>query len=146
MEVKTMREHLSVRLFGYRSAAFLLGTFGVLALLLSSIGLYGVVSFSVSRRVREMGIRISLGANAGQVVRMLVGRAMGIVVAGGLTGLAVAAVLARLVRAFLVGISPNDPATLVGIPLLLGGVALAAALIPARRATRMHPVEALRTE
>jgi len=146
MEVKTMREHLSVRLFGYRSAAFLLGAFGVLALLLSSIGLYGVVSFSVSRRARETGIRISLGANAGQVVRMLVGRAMGIVVAGGLAGLALAAILARLIRVFLVGISPTDPVTLVGIPLLLGVVALVAAFIPARRAARVHPVEALRTE
>ena len=146
LEVKTMEEHLSVRLFGARAAAALLGTFGVLALLLSAIGLYGVVSFSVSRRVREMGIRISVGARANQVIGMVVGRALVTVVAGGTLGLGVAFFLARLIRVFLVGISPTDPVTLLGIPLLLGGVALVAALIPARRAGRVNPVEALRRE
>ena len=146
LETKTMDEHLSVRLFGYRSAAVLLGTLGALALLLSSIGLYGVVSFSVSRRTREMGIRLSLGATRAQVSRMVVARAMGTVVVGGIVGLALAAFLASLVRVFLIGVSPADPATLVGIPLLLGSVALVAALIPARRASRVNPVEALRTE
>jgi predicted permease len=146
IEVKTMDELLSVRLFGARAAAALLGTFGFLALLLSSIGLYGVVSFSVSRRVREMGIRMSLGADARQVVRMVVGRALGVVVVGGAVGLGLAYVLARLVRVFLLGVAPADPVTLVGVPLLLGSVALVAALIPARRASRVNPVEALRSE
>jgi len=146
MEIKTMKEHLSVRLFGYRSAALLLGVFGVLALFLSSIGLYGVVSFSVSRRVREMGIRISLGAHPGQVIGLVIRRAMGIVVVGGAIGLAAATVLARLIRVFLLGVSPADPITLAGIPLLLGGVALVAALVPALRASRVNPVEALKTE
>jgi ABC-type antimicrobial peptide transport system permease subunit len=140
-----MEEHLSVRLFGARAAAALLGTFGVLALLLSAIGLYGVVSFSVSRRVREMGIRISVGARANQVIGMVVGRALLTVAAGGALGLGIAFFLARLIRVFLVGISPTDPVTLVGIPLLLGGVALVAALVPARRASRVNPVEALRS-
>jgi ABC-type antimicrobial peptide transport system permease subunit len=146
LETKTMKEHLSVRLFGYRSAALLLGAFGVLALLLSSIGLYGVVSFSVSRRIREMGIRMSLGARAGQVTRMVVGRALGIVALGGMAGLAAAAALAHLVQVFLMGVTPLDPYTLVGIPVLLGTVALVATLIPARRASRVNPVEALRAE
>lgn len=146
LEVKTMENLLDVRLFGPRAAAFLLGIFGALALLLSSIGLYGVVSFSVSRRVREMGIRMSLGADARQVLRMVVGRALGMVVVGGVVGLAVAFVLARLVRTFLVGIAPGDPLTLIGVPLLLVTVAMVAALIPARRASRVNPVEALRSE
>jgi predicted permease len=146
MEVKTMDQHLELPLFGPRAAGALLGTFGFLALLLSSMGLYGVVSFSVARRVREMGIRLSLGADAGQVVRMVVGRVLGVVALGGVAGLAAAVVLARLVRFFLVGISPADPLTLVAIPLVLGSVALMAALIPARRASRVNPVEALRAE
>lgn len=146
MEVKTMEEHLSVRLFGSRAAALLLGAFGILALLLSSIGLYGIVSFSVSRRVREMGIRMSLGAGGREVVWMVVRGAMGVVLVGGLAGLCIAVFLARLIRAFLAGIQPGDPITMVGVPLLLGGVALLAALVPALRSTRVNPVEALRTE
>ena len=146
MEIKTMREHLAVRLFGYRSAATLLGIFGVLALLLSSLGLYGVVSFSISRRVREMGIRLSLGAAGGQVTRMVVGQALRVVAVGGALGLLLAVLLVHLVRAFLLGVSPSDPQTLLGIPLLLGIVALLAAYVPARRASRVNPVEALRSE
>jgi predicted permease len=146
MEIKTMKDHLAVRLFGYRSAAALLSVFGVLALLLSSLGLYGVVSFSVSRRVREMGIRLSLGAERGQVTRLVVGQALRVVVTGGAVGVILAVLLARLVRAFLLGVSPADPVTLVGVPLLLGGVALVAAYAPARRASRVNPVEALRSD
>ena len=146
MEMKTMDQHLSVRLFGPRAAAALLGLFGMLALLLSSIGLYGVVSFSVSRRVREMGIRMSLGADGAHLVRMVVGRALSVVALGGVAGLVVAFFLSRLIQVFLVGVSPADPVTLVGVPLLLGGVALVAALIPALRASRVNPVEALRSE
>jgi predicted permease len=146
MEVKTMDQHLQLPLFGPRAAGALLGSFGFLALLLSSIGLYGVVSFSVSRRVREMGIRMSLGARASQVVGLVVTRTLAVVAVGGLAGLAMAVVLARIIRFFLVGVSPADPLTLVSIPLLLGGVAVAAALIPARRACTVNPVEALRSE
>jgi putative ABC transport system permease protein len=93
-----------------------------------------------------MGIRISIGADAIQVIQMILGRALGVVLAGGAVGLGLAIVLARLIRVFLVGISPADPLTLVGVPLLLTGVALVAALIPARRASRVNPVEALRAE
>jgi predicted permease len=146
LEVKTMTEHLSVRLFGTRAAAVLLGTFGALALLLSSLGLYGVVSFSVSRRVREVGIRMSLGARRRDVVGNILRRSMAGVAAGGLAGLGLAFFLARLIRVLLVGVSPLDPLTWAAIPLLLGSVALLAAYVPARRSTRVNPVEALRSE
>jgi putative ABC transport system permease protein len=146
MEVKTMTEHLSVRLFGTRAAAVLLGTFGALALLLSSLGLYGVVSFSVSRRVREVGIRMSLGARRRDVVGNILRRSMAGVAAGCLAGLGLAFFLARLIRVLLVGVSPLDPLTWATIPLLLGSVALLAAYVPARRSTRVNPVEALRSE
>jgi len=145
MELKTMRRHLALRLFAPRAAASLLGVFGVLALLLSSIGLYGVVSFSVSRRIREMGIRMSLGAARRDVLRLVVGRSMAVVATGALVGLGLALALARLVQGFLMGVSPTDPVTLLAVPLLLGATAFLAALIPALRATRVSPVEALRT-
>lgn len=146
MEVKTMEQHLSVKLFGTRAAAALLGGLGVVGLLLSTIGLYGVVSFSVSRRTREMGIRMSLGATASQVIATVMKRALGVITVAGAAGLALAWALARLVRGFLVGISPADPVAMVGVPLLLGAVAILAALVPALRAARGDPVEVLRSE
>jgi predicted permease len=146
MEAKTMEENVSVVLFPSQMAALLLGTLGVLALCLATIGLYGVVSFSVSRRTRELGIRMSLGADAGAVVALVLRSAMAVVVVGGLLGLAAAYGLAQLIGQFLVGIEPGDPTTLIGVPLLLGTVALLAAFVPARRASRVDPVDALRHE
>jgi predicted permease len=146
MEAKTMEEHIGVRLYPARMAALLLGFFGVVALTLATIGLYGVVSFSVSRRTREVGIRMSLGADRRDVVGMVLRGALGVVAVGGLAGLAIAFGLAQLVRRFLFGVGPGDPLTLVGVPLLLCGVAALAAYIPGRRASRINPVEALRSE
>jgi len=146
VELKTMDDVLSVHFFGARIAATLLSAFGILALFLSSIGLYGVVSFSVSRRMREVGIRMSLGAGTGQVVRMVVGHALGTVLIGSVVGLGLALFLARLARVFLTGVSPSDPVTMAGVTLLLVVVAVVAALIPAMRAGRANPVEALRSE
>jgi predicted permease len=146
MDLKTMEENIGVVLFPVRVAALLLGTFGVLALALASVGLYGVVSYSASRRTQEMGIRVSLGADAGVVRTMVVGGALRLVALGGAVGLAVALALAQLMRPALFGIDPWDPATVLGVPLLLGLVATAAAAIPALRASRVSPVEALRYE
>ena len=141
-----MNEHLALMLFPPRMAALLLAVFGGLALLLSAIGIYGVVSHSVSRRTRELGIRMSLGASAGDVVRMAVGGGMRLVLLGGLAGTVLAAGLTWAIADFLYGISARDVGTFVGIPLLLGAVALLAAWVPARRASRVDPVRALRSE
>ncbi|MFG1691229.1 ABC transporter permease [Gemmatimonadota bacterium] len=144
MEAKTMEGHLSVMLFPPRMAALLLGACGLLALALATLGLYGVVSFAVSRRTREVGIRMSMGADEKAVIGMVLRGAMTVVAVGGVVGLLIAFALAQLIRQFLFGMGPSDPVTLLGVPLLLGGVAALAAYIPARRASRVNPVEALR--
>jgi predicted permease len=146
METKTMTEHLSVQLFPPRAAAGLLGAFGLLALILATTGLYGTVAFSVSRRTREMGIRVSLGADSGKVVKMVLRGAMGLVAVGGVFGLLLSLALAQAVRTFLYGTSALDPVTFLGVPAILLGVAALAAFVPARKASRVNPVEALKTE
>jgi predicted permease len=146
MEAKTMEEHIGVMFFPARMAALLLGFFGVVALVLATVGLYGVVSFSVSRRTREVGIRMSLGADRRAVLAMVVRGALGVVAVGGVAGFALAFGLAQLIRQFLFGIGPEDPLTLIGVPLLLAAVATLAAYLPGRRASRVDPVEALRRE
>jgi predicted permease len=146
METITMEENIGLVLFPARMTALVLGVFGVLALMLATIGLYGVVSFSVSQRTREMGIRMSLGADAGSVIRLVMKGALSLVVIGGTAGLAGALALARLLRHLLYEVGPWDPMTILGVPLLLGCVAAVAALIPARRASRVDPVRALKYE
>jgi predicted permease len=146
MDVRPMEEHVALLLFPSRVAAILLGVFGGLALLLAAIGLYGVVNFSVSSRTREIGIRMSLGADRTAVIRSMMGGALTVVLVGGALGLAAAVVLSRVVQRFLFGVGAGDPVTLILVPGLLLGVAFVAALVPARRATRINPTEALRTE
>lgn len=146
MQAQTMKEHLSLMLYLPRMAALLLAVFGGLALTLSGIGLYGLVSYSVARRTREVGVRMSLGADRLQVVRMVVGGGMRLVAAGGLIGMLLAATVTWLLARFLYGIGSMDVATFVVIPVLLAGVALMAAYIPARRASRVNPVDALRSD
>ena len=116
---------------------------GVLALALATIGLYGLVSFSVSRRTREVGIRMSLGSGAVEVMTLILAGAMKLVAAGGIVGLVAAFALAQLLRHILYGVGPWDPVTLAGVPLLLGSAAALAALIPARRASRVDPLAVL---
>jgi predicted permease len=146
LSASTMRDHLAIPLYAPRMAAMLLGVFGGLALALSGIGLYGVVSYSVARRTREVGIRMSLGADARKVVRMVVVSGMRLVAVGGILGLMLSATVTWLLSRFLYGVSTTDVATFVAIPLVLTLVAMVAAFIPARRASRVNPVEALRTE
>jgi putative ABC transport system permease protein len=143
---KTMNDHLSLLLFPPRMAALLLSVFGGLALLLSAIGIYGVVSYSVAKRTRELGIRMSLGATAKDVVGMAIGGGMRLVVVGGVVGIALAAAVTWSISKFLYGIAPTDVATFVTIPVILAGVALLAAYVPARRASSVDPVGALRSE
>ena len=145
-EAKTMEEHLGFMLFAPRMAALLLGVFGGLALLLSAIGIYGVVSHAVARRTRELGIRMSLGATARDVVGEAVAGGLRPVAVGAAVGTLLAAALAGLLGDYLYGIAARDVGTFLAIALLLGAVALAAAWIPARAAARVDPVRALRTE
>jgi len=146
MESKTMKEHLAFALFPPRMAALLLGVFGALALILATTGLYGTVAFSVSRRSREMGIRLSLGAATGKVVGMVLRGAMGLVAVGVIIGVILSLGLAQAIQGFLYGVGATDPVTFLGVPLILMGVALVAALVPARRASRVDPVRALKSE
>mgnify|MGYP001825597439 FL=1 len=146
MDSKTMEENVGVVLVPARLAAYLLGVFGALALTLAAIGLYGVVSYSVAQRTRELGIRMSLGADAVAVMLMVLRGAMGVVGIGGIVGFAVAFALAQLIRHVLYGVGPWDLTTMIGVPLVLSLVASVAALIPARRASQVNPVEALKYE
>ncbi len=145
-EIKTMNEHLALLLFPPRMAALLLSVFGGLALLLAGIGIYGVVSYAVVKRTRELGIRMSLGATSRDVVSMAIGGGMRLVMVGAVVGVALAGGITWSVSSYLFGISATDVVTFVAIPLLLCSVALLAAWIPARRASRVDPVLALRSE
>ncbi len=145
-ESKTMEEHLALLLFPPRMAALLLSVFGGLALLLSAVGIYGVVSFAVARRTRELGIRMSLGATARDVVTLAVGGGMRLVMWGGAVGVVLAGGLTWAIAGYLYGIGSMDLVTFAAIPLILSGVALLAALIPARRAALLDPAQTLRRE
>ena len=124
----------------------LAGALGVLALVLAAVGIYGVVSYSVTRRYREIGIRMALGARVPDVLRMILGQSLRPVVVGAVIGLAAAVGLSRVLSRVLFGVSPSDPVGLGGAALLVLGVAFAAAVLAARPATRTDPIETLRYE
>jgi predicted permease len=142
LDVRTMAQHMEASLFTSRMGAYMLSAFGAVALLLSSIGLYGLMAYTVSRRTREIGVRMALGAGRTQVVRT----AMRLVGVGLLVGTVAALGAGQLLRSQLLGVSPYDPATLLAVAALLAGVALAATLLPARKAARVDPIVALRHE
>jgi putative ABC transport system permease protein len=129
-----------------RFSAVLVGIFAALALLLAAIGIYGVMSYSVSQRTQEIGLRIALGAQRTNVRGMILGQTLKLTLIGVGLGLAGAFVLARFLASLLFGIGSYDPVTFLGVALLLVGVALAASYIPARRAMRVDPVVSLRHE
>jgi len=117
-----------------------------LALVLATIGLHGVLSYSVAQRTREIGVRIAIGASRRDVLGLVVGRAMRITAIGLGVGIVLAAGAGQLLRSQIFGVSPLDPVTFVGVVLLLGAVALLAAWLPARRAARVDPIVALQAE
>jgi predicted permease len=145
-EQKTMARHQAVMLLGHQLSALVVTGFGLIALLLASIGLYGVVSYAVSTRNREVGIRMSLGADPDSVVRLLMTGGMRLVAIGAVLGLGVAFLGAQLISGLLYGVDARNPWVFLGVPLLLGTVALIAAWMPARRAARISPVAALKAE
>ena len=143
---ETMREHLRDALFLPRLAGTLFGVFGIVGLVLASVGLYGVMSYSVSRRTREIGIRIALGAQLAAVQRLVVRQGMLLTVIAFALGMPAAWMAAKFSSSFLYGIHPHDLATFTLVPALLAFVALLACWIPARRAARVDPQTALRRE
>lgn len=145
-DAKTLERHFAALALGREMGARVLAGFAALALILAGIGLYGVVSYAVARRTREVGIRTALGAGHGAVVWMLTRGGMRLVMLGGLAGLVLSALLAQLLSRLLYGVPALDPLTFAGVPLVLGAVALLAAWIPALRAARVDPVTALRSD
>jgi putative ABC transport system permease protein len=144
--VSTMETIVSESLAGRRLTMLLLGIFAGLALLLAAVGIYGLISYAVTQRTHEIGIRMALGANSRNVLGMVVGDSIRMIAIGVGVGLAAAFFLTRFMRSLLFGVSETDPVTFAVIPALLAAVALAATYIPARRATRVDPMVALRHE
>jgi predicted permease len=145
-QVRTLDDVLSRSVATPRLATFLLGIFGALALVLSAIGVYGVMSYSVARRTNEIGIRMALGARAGDVSRLIVRQGMRPAVLGLAVGIGAALAGSRLMRGLLFGVSATDKPSLIIAVVVLGGVAFLATLLPARRVSRVDPVSALRSD
>jgi predicted permease len=143
---RTLEDHVGRAYFLPRNAALLLSGFGLLALLLAAVGLYGVISYTVSRRTREVGIRMALGARHADVLGLVVGEGFRLALVGVAVGLAAAFGVTRFLAGMLYQVSPTDPLTFVVVPMVLTLVAVVASYVPARRASRVDPMTALRYE
>ena len=145
-QITTLADRVDFALFPARLGAALLGAFGLLALGLAATGIYGVIAYSVSQRTQEFGIRMALGADGADVRRLVLREGLKVVLIGVTAGLAISLAVARLIAGFLYGVGANDPLTFVGVASLLTAVALLACYLPARRATKVDPMVALRCE
>ena len=143
---RTLTDLATLTTAPHRFRAVMVGLFASLALMLAMVGIFGVLAYSVEQRTREFGVRIALGATATNVLRLVLGSAARVIVAGGVIGLAAAAALSRTISTFLFGVEPLDPATYASVGLVLALTAAMAAAAPAWRATRVDPVEAFRAE
>ena len=144
--IVTMDEVVSNANAQPRFQMLLLGAFALAALVLSAVGIYGVMSYSVSRRMHEIGVRISLGATTRDVLRLIVGQGMALALVGSMVGVIGALFLARLIAHLLYEVRGTDAVTFVTVPILLLAVAFVACYLPARCATKVDPLVALRTE
>jgi putative ABC transport system permease protein len=145
-DVQTMEQVVSDSLLLRRLSMSMLSVFAGLALLLAGVGIYGLTAYSVSRRTREIGLRMALGAGHGDILRLIVGHGLGVGLAGVALGIPGALAMARLMRGMLYGIGPNDPFVFVLVAVLLVALAAVASYVPARRAMRVDPVIALKHE
>ena len=146
LRVETLREYMTIARFPTHVSGMLLGAFGGLALVLAAVGIYGVTAYSVSQRTHEIGIRMALGANREDILKLVVGQGVVLTVIGLVFGLSGMLALSRLLSSLLYGVTPTDPMTFVTVSVLLGAVAVLACYIPARRATKVDPMVALRYE
>jgi putative ABC transport system permease protein len=144
--VMTMEQLVADSMAERRFAVFLLGIFAAIAMILAAVGLYGVMAYSVTQRTHELGIRLALGARQGDVLKLVVGQGMALAGVGLVVGIGAAFALTRLMSTLLFGVSATDPLIFTAISAVLAGVALLACLIPARRATKVDPIVALRYE
>jgi len=143
---RTFSQVYSASLGSRRFNVVLIGFFGIVALLLATAGVFGVMAYSVSRRTREIGVRVALGAASGDVLRLILSQGLRTIFMGVAIGIAGSLALTRTVESLLFGVTATDPLTFGGVTLLLVGVALVACFIPARRATKVDPMVALRYE
>ena len=145
-QVRTMETVIGNSMWRYRFSAILLGLFSVLALLLAAAGIYGVLSYSVSQRMQEMGIRMALGASQGQILSLMLGQGLRLTCFGILLGTVISLLMGHLVANQLYGVRAHDPVTIGLVALFMLGVAFLACYLPARKATKVDPMIALRYE
>jgi predicted permease len=146
VEVSTMRENLAAAFFPARVATIALGLVGLFGLSLAVVGIYGVISYAVSQRTGEIGLRMALGAESRDILRLVIGQGLKLTLIGVVVGTALSLAITRFLTGLLAGVSAADPLTFLAVPLLLTTVAFFACWIPARRATKVDPMIALRCE